>query len=287
MSKLRSRNRNLFAAGYSSSTFLIILCILVIRCYGSSSSASCGDIHNITFPFRLKGIGGSKECILDEYFSLSCENNQTYLSLETSGAGKYHVKSINYVNKTIHVSNVLIDKANDCSSLLLLYSENFDQSMYNYYLSNYGIRQVSVVFLRCEVPVKDRRDYIDISASCNSNNNNNNSYRSYALARIGRFPEFGEIENSCTVESIGYTSHPRLIQQLNITDIGDGSNIISYQEIHNALLFGFNVSWGIESCRGDIWVKRASCLGYYDPNNSIFSPYNDPSYCEDESTIGG
>lgn len=51
-------------------------------------SSSCGDLHNISYPFRLEddpaGCG-------DADYQLSCENNKTILEFNS---GKYYVKNI-------------------------------------------------------------------------------------------------------------------------------------------------------------------------------------------------
>ena len=58
--------------------------------------SSCGDIQNISNPFRLKGdpLGCGHP---DPAYELVCENNSTILY------GKYHVAEINYHNYTIRV----------------------------------------------------------------------------------------------------------------------------------------------------------------------------------------
>uniref|UniRef100_A0A7N2KLB1 Protein kinase domain-containing protein n=2 Tax=Quercus lobata TaxID=97700 RepID=A0A7N2KLB1_QUELO len=69
--------------------------------------SSCGNIHNISYPFRLKS---DPEICGDSRYELSCENNRTtvlYLF-----AGKYHVQEINYNNYTIRVVDSGIWKDN-------------------------------------------------------------------------------------------------------------------------------------------------------------------------------
>jgi hypothetical protein len=93
--------RVLFSAGLSA----LILVVLVheISCSSAEDGhlcapSSCGDIHNISYPFRLQD--QPQNCGHQKY-TLSCESNyQTVLHLY---AGKYHVRQINYENYTIRV----------------------------------------------------------------------------------------------------------------------------------------------------------------------------------------
>ena len=68
--------------------------------------SSCGNIPNISFPFRLKS---DPESCGDPRYELSCENNRTVLHLF---AGNYHVQKINYDNYTIRVADSGIDDDN-------------------------------------------------------------------------------------------------------------------------------------------------------------------------------
>ncbi|KAM2409461.1 hypothetical protein ACFX1X_028365 [Malus domestica] len=72
--------------------------------------SSCGNIHNISYPFRLNS--SPKRCGHSS-FTLFCENNVTVLHISS---GKYLVQSINYRNKTIRVVDPGLHK-NNCSSI--------------------------------------------------------------------------------------------------------------------------------------------------------------------------
>ena len=80
--------------------------------------SSCGDIQNISIPFRLKGdpLGCGHP---DPAYELVCENNRTILY------GKYFVEEINYHNYTIRVIVAGLEKTN-CFSLPL-YSSTIDE----------------------------------------------------------------------------------------------------------------------------------------------------------------
>ncbi|XP_047325046.1 LEAF RUST 10 DISEASE-RESISTANCE LOCUS RECEPTOR-LIKE PROTEIN KINASE-like 2.5 [Impatiens glandulifera] len=254
-----SRRSNLLSV--SSIVLLLLLLLLVLNCRASS----CGDIHNISFPFRLGGGGGggNKRCLFDDYFSLSCEeDNRTYLSLHSV---KYHVQSINYGNSSIRLTPVGLDTTN-CSSLPL-YSVNLNSfNLYSLPISMYYIKwpfprvysvsstwPTPVTFLSCEspLPAKSSRYYIDVSASCNLSSSSFRSGTSlYAV--VGNITLMN-IEDSCTVETTGLTSDPNLLAGSRVR-----SNL-SYQDVHNALALGFDTFWQFKIC-GEC-EKRAYCLG--------------------------
>jgi hypothetical protein len=91
----------LFPAGF---TVLIVVLVLVHEACSANDShhhscppSSCGNIQNISYPFRLEG---DPPICGDQRYNLSCENNQTVLYLY---AGKYYVQEIDYSAYTIRV----------------------------------------------------------------------------------------------------------------------------------------------------------------------------------------
>lgn len=63
-------------------------------------ASSCGDIRNISYPFRLKGdLPGCG----DPHYELSCENSKTILDFHS---GRYYVKTISYNEHSIHVIDI-------------------------------------------------------------------------------------------------------------------------------------------------------------------------------------
>ena len=87
---------------------------------GICSPSSCGNILNISSPFRLKT---DPENCGDWRYELSCENNLTVLYLYSV---KYLVRAINYNNYTIRIANANVQKGN-CSSIL-----NHSLNQYNF-----------------------------------------------------------------------------------------------------------------------------------------------------------
>lgn len=63
-------------------------------------SSSCGDIHNIKYPFRLKG---DPSGCGDPDFEFSCVNNKTILEIFP---GKYYVKNISYTDNLLRLVDV-------------------------------------------------------------------------------------------------------------------------------------------------------------------------------------
>ncbi|KAM3731741.1 hypothetical protein ACB098_11G005100 [Castanea mollissima] len=77
------------------------------------SSASCGNLLNISYPFRLKGSPHRCGCDADSAggLELDCENNRTSLLVDSV---KFYVQEIDYVNQTIRLMDASIHK-NPCS----------------------------------------------------------------------------------------------------------------------------------------------------------------------------
>ncbi|XP_039035434.1 uncharacterized protein LOC120171883 [Hibiscus syriacus] len=92
------------AALTSSTPLFLLILIFFFRSFHARSlqqcSSSCGDLKNISYPFRLEedpaGCG-------DFDFQLSCQNNAAILNLR---GGKYHVKGIYYIGSTIRIVDV-------------------------------------------------------------------------------------------------------------------------------------------------------------------------------------
>ncbi|KAG8498404.1 hypothetical protein CXB51_006828 [Gossypium anomalum] len=94
------------AAAFTSSRPLFPLFIFLFFIPGFHSrnlqqcSSSCGDLTNISYPFRLRGDPAGCG---DVDFQLSCQNNTAILNFRE---GKYYVKGISYDKRTIRVVDV-------------------------------------------------------------------------------------------------------------------------------------------------------------------------------------
>ena len=225
---------------------LIALVLLVPPTYCSNPpcahSSSCGNIPNISFPFRLntdpQNCGDSK-------YVLSCENNRTVLYLY---GVKCYVQEINYNNYTIRILDSSIRKDN----YLSFFTPNF--SLYRYSSidpysthrwkkteSEMNLQQLSrsVVLMSCEKLVNSPL-YLDTS-TCNYNDNSSSisDSKRYRYVTVG-ITNVSEVEDSCQVEKMFRTSWPTNNDDPNI----------SCTDVHNELVYGFELSWldGIGIC---------------------------------------
>ncbi|XP_034710660.1 uncharacterized protein LOC117933410 [Vitis riparia] len=149
--------RRILIPGFAA---LLLILLLPITCKAKQNhrvcTSSCGNIHNISYPFRLKD--DPRSCGESEY-ELACENNRTILYLYS---GKYKVEEINYEIFTIRV-------VDDFSSLPLslnsLTYRKFSHRRPIRYRPSYENRALN--FIDCEVPISSS-DYVDM-APCSKN----------------------------------------------------------------------------------------------------------------------
>ncbi|CAI8605636.1 unnamed protein product [Vicia faba] len=249
-------------------TCLLFLFLLLPQLSYSNSqpcfSSSCGKITNITHPFRLKQ--DPAHCGNNRY-ELDCVNNVTVLSLYD---GYFLVESINYNNYTIRVVDPNIQPTH-CSSLprFFLYRHNFsfqgswqfiskESSSYQYTLdqSNYVYDELDlsspVIFMKCTSPPSKIVDkYYADTSSC---------LGQHTYAIVGD-PTYEILEPQCRVKLVTLTSFwgTSLTYQPDSKEsvIGNISNI----DIHNALRYGFEISWMKASCPCDY------CFFNYTINN--------------------
>nr|CAD1838377.1 unnamed protein product [Ananas comosus var. bracteatus] len=135
--------------------FLQLLCLLLLllTCVGVaegrknhvSCSSSCGHLHDIGYPFRLRsdppGCGSPS-------YELLCDGGKPMLEL---GSAKYYVTNISYANQTISVSVVdPVFADDDRYCLLPIQSPPLDISELYYYAGEYW-----ALFMNCTRPVRD------------------------------------------------------------------------------------------------------------------------------------
>ncbi|KAF8029972.1 hypothetical protein BT93_E2405 [Corymbia citriodora subsp. variegata] len=237
--------------------FLLIVHVLLL---GTSCDArenplcvtsSCGEIQNISYPFRLKG--DQKSCSFAKY-ELACEDNRTILYLYP---GRYYVKSINYsfshgedyLTGTIKVVDDALQKGN-CSSLprYSLARSNFRLSLNPYYPP---FETSSVVFLKCSQPVAST-SYIDTKpciegAQVADTPPNFSQMKEYSYAvQHGHDLMVGDIKDSCIITMMALTSELWRWE-------GDQYNGSSYRDLHNMMAEGFDLSYEIYSSSLPTW----------------------------------
>ncbi|XP_050221737.1 rust resistance kinase Lr10-like isoform X1 [Mercurialis annua] len=193
--------------------------------HNCESPSSCGDLVSIAYPFRLKG--DPSNCG-DPNYELTCENSRAFANLYS---GKYYVKSINYSNSTIRLADVGVQDQN-CSTLPLYplnyYNFSFgDQNWVSY------IKNDLIMFLSCKSRIISEL-YIDASPCLDGN--------SHQYALVGN-KKASDVVDGCSVN---------LIVMARTTPQTISSNV-SFIDVHNDLLSGFDLSWSriyCEECKG-------------------------------------
>lgn len=204
--------------------------------------SSCGKISNISYPFRLKD--DPKQCG-DSRYELACENNVTKLYLYSA---KYHVQSINYNNFTIRLVDPEVQQSN-CSSLPRhsLSRSNFCNT-YDYnnkncndpYHANFINQELffdsnkllfeHIVYMNCTHQVINNHKYVNAS-SCLNSNSKSKGYYIYAIAGKLVAQDF---QVGCHAKLVAPTSWLGNLQR---------NQVLSYDIIHKALVYGFEISW--------------------------------------------
>ncbi|PQQ00439.1 LEAF RUST 10 DISEASE-RESISTANCE LOCUS RECEPTOR-LIKE PROTEIN KINASE-like 2.4 isoform X2 [Prunus yedoensis var. nudiflora] len=172
--------------------------------------SSCGNIHNISYPFRLNR---DPEYCGDSRYTLHCDNNVTVLHLYS---GKYLVLALNYDNTTIQVVDPGLEK-NNCSSIphYPVANSNFSTGDLYYPLSQ------TVTFIKCANPVSSSL-YV-ATAPCIKNLNRTG----YVL--VG-YTTTSHLKDGCSIEWTTMTSESLY-----------NENYQNFSYTHNALTHGFSL----------------------------------------------
>ncbi|XP_034896887.2 LEAF RUST 10 DISEASE-RESISTANCEUS RECEPTOR-LIKE PROTEIN KINASE-like 2.4 isoform X2 [Populus alba] len=205
--------------------------------------SSCGNIHNISFPFRLSTDPNSCG---NKNYELACENNHPALYLKKKTV-KYYVQAIHYSNFTIRLVDADVQK-DDCfsiphHSLIIDPLDNsglVDYLPYNLGMSGYDISYfVSFIFISCPKPISPPDYSVDASSCKNGstlfNSHNMEGYSSYVFFGCS----LGDIPDSCRV-NLMYDA-PSTFQPKNWTNI-------SCIEVRDIILQGFDLSWSGACC---------------------------------------
>ncbi|XP_019195134.1 PREDICTED: LEAF RUST 10 DISEASE-RESISTANCE LOCUS RECEPTOR-LIKE PROTEIN KINASE-like 2.1 [Ipomoea nil] len=255
-----------------------IVCILVFHFTRHSSTrcnpSSCGSIRNISSPFRLNT--DPQNCGNPDY-QLTCdEQNRTVLTLKSQ---KYYVQSINYGNYTVRVVDPGVQQNNICSFPRYALAHYTFLRYYDSY--PYGIATpdkmtpdggwldstlitVPIIFWRCPFPMKSSA-FVETSKECwnESSTKDSSGPGGYAYAKLGSLIA-SDLRISCRVELITMTSSLRIQENKNVSR--------SLLEIHDALMYGFELSWFLAICkqhcgsRGGCYLdfkNEISCYGYF------------------------
>ncbi|KAL2550668.1 Protein kinase domain-containing protein [Forsythia ovata] len=248
-------------------TFLLecLLALIIVQLLQTSSashniqcnSSACGKIPIIRYPFRLKE--NPQHCGESSY-ELVCENNTASLYLNSN---KYHVQAIDYLNFTIRLAGSAL-KNDSCSF------PQYSLSRYNFYnnypYSTYNLTKSEdlpklswpITFMSCPYPVNSSM-FLVTSHFDNRFYASNASYsstRRYTYVKVGDL-NVSDVRDMCSIDLIVMTSWP-------FKDV----NNISLSEIHDSLIYGFELSWyavKISDCK-----KKEFCEGLI---SSVISAY--------------
>ncbi|KAF7850480.1 hypothetical protein BT93_L5461 [Corymbia citriodora subsp. variegata] len=218
--------------------FVIYLLLLLLLHWSFSiainCTTSCGEVSNITYPFRLKG--DLKGCG-DPSYELACINNHTVLDLYS---GKYYVQHIDYMNYTIRIVDIGLQNGN-CSSLpsrsLSCTYSTYEWEPYECYSPWIGHDKLSR-----NVAIVDRTKAIDSplyvdASSCfygvEFSNFSSMRRRVYAMVNT----TVSSVETACTIKLMAMI--PRWV---------DRNDLRSYAQIHEQMTYGFEVSWLQKAC---------------------------------------
>ncbi|XP_062117479.1 LEAF RUST 10 DISEASE-RESISTANCE LOCUS RECEPTOR-LIKE PROTEIN KINASE-like 2.4 [Humulus lupulus] len=205
--------------------------------------SSCGNIHNITSPFRLETDPPS--CVSttlynSNAFVLSCKNNRTIL--KDDGRGYYHVQAINYNNYTIRLVDSNLHKGN-CSSIPTYSSlpSPFELQITfrlgeRFWSANFITYQTSerVLFLSCEKKVSNSL-YIDTAPCINSSKLSENPKSRFLYAVYASGFKYSDLAESCQIYQTALISSRKNDKKKKMT--------MSYRDIHDEFTYGFEASW--------------------------------------------
>jgi hypothetical protein len=243
----------LFSAG-----FLVLIVVLVLvhqACSAEDSqeycSSSCGNIRNISYPFRLED--DPVDCGVAEY-SLSCqyvEGNDYYQTVLILYDGRYYVQEIDYNNYIIRVVDPGI--INNTDSFMppenYLDESNFSPgdpytpsypTIYSTCIRNFPDPNKNMVFVNCEKQVESPF-YLDIS-TCFKNglffsNSSLVHSKSYIYVIVEGITVL-DLEESCEIDH-------KTLEATSWEPTWPNNSVRYFQctDFHDALVSGFTLSW--------------------------------------------
>lgn len=221
-------------------SYAALLCVVSHSCIAHDDHnafqdcvSSCGNIHNISYPFRLST--DPKHCGTKTY-QLACEDNILYLRLHGRG---YRVQAINYNNLTIRVAYPVLFMDNCTLPMMSLYENPTELGFAN--------ASRILIVLSCANPTELLDDYRSPCNNVAANNSNSfSNFKRYWYVKVGYMSPF-HVENSCRVESISSTSL-----------LPEGASNISYKDVINSFAYEFELSWEFACCASEA-SRRYNC----------------------------
>ncbi|KAK0602356.1 hypothetical protein LWI29_032574 [Acer saccharum] len=212
----REESSNFLAFLFSLLIFLFVRDVQARNLQQIQCFTSCGDIKNISYPFRLKGDPAGCG---DPDFELSC--NQSNKPILEFHLGKYYVNNISYDDRIIKVVDVNL--ANGSCGLPQKSPSrfSFDQTDYGYYIDD-GF--TNAYFVRCSSKISDPT-YIRLP--CLNIGNQSSVYVIYDAYWVE------ELSESCS-----------FISTVPIRNTSADDNP-SYETIQKLLQSGFDLKWSV------------------------------------------
>lgn len=239
---------------------LLAICTNISEAQNTTQcSSSCGDIHNINFPFRLKADPGNCG---DSRYELDCQNKRTVISLNSR---KYNVLEINYDTFLIRVIDPGLEhQSRNCTSFPNYFTTTYpDTSTFGY-----GVSIIPVIYVNCLATVNSSR-YVE-TTFCRSQNQTSatsNSSRSHSYVAIGQDMSISDLAESCSVEKVAWASARGLS--------GDNSSLSS---IKGALSYGFELSWKRTFLCRECEASQGSCFAEGDGFTCSHRCYDDTGF---------
>ncbi|XP_038972579.1 rust resistance kinase Lr10-like [Phoenix dactylifera] len=216
-----------------ASIIAILLLTQTIASGEDCRPSSCGDLRNISYPFRLTT---DPSTCGDPQYQLTCDQNRAVLELYST---KYYVEEISYEDQVARV--VLADLSRQSLPFLrpskFKYGDPFDMNQ----SSN------SVAFVTCPASSVDDPSLYVLVASCVDNSSSSKEYL-YALAGDATV---ADLRKSCaTAGTVPVAGMLRNRTQAAVQDV---------------LLRGFYISWKVPMLCRDCVVKGQQCSYYGGP----------------------
>ncbi|KAK7392894.1 hypothetical protein VNO78_21344 [Psophocarpus tetragonolobus] len=249
---------------YVSIIFLLFLQTCSAKHHPSCAPSSCGKIHNITYPFRLKG--DPQGCGLQRY-ELDCINN---IAVFTLFSGKYHVQEINYIKYQIRLTDAGVMEDACSFPHYFLYSHNFSFIDIPYYstpdvltfpdmMEDLFVSYPTIAFLNCSNQVTNDPRYVEMDThGCNSKGH------IYAIQHDNNCYGFSlmDIKVGCSLKVATFANYVKIIklsENSYSVEMKDGFNVSSYK-IQKWLKEGFWLSWLVPIICRDKCGKDVKCV---------------------------
>ncbi|TQD87044.1 hypothetical protein C1H46_027427 [Malus baccata] len=222
---------------YTSSllySLLILLFFVQIQAQPNCSS-SCGEIKNISYPFRLKG---DPSGCGDSDYELSCVDNKAILEIFP---GRYYVHNISYHDQTIRLVDV--NFANGSCGLPSGPVETTDGFVRDVRFRGYGLNPGSRFrFVKCSTNISSVPEAANhTTVPCLTRNG------TYVYAVYDGDYSYYEPRKSCSVISLAPVDLRKDVTKFN-----------SYEAVMELLKAGFEIGWSVK-CR-DCSLAGKQCV---------------------------